>query len=1114
MIFNHLISEETIENSAVQPVLNRSEHPLFRGVNRSTGGGVKYHGSPSLKSQSAGGFALIATISVMVLLVMISLAMLSLSTLSLRSASQEEAQAEARVNARLALMLAIGELQLELGPDQRINAPADLVNNGLTDGRERWVGTWDSWAADVEERPEPQFRRWLISGNPESIEDPSFPASAPDLVSLMGDGSTVELSAPKVTLSNGGLAYAVIDENSKARLGASLIPDSQDLAEHLSRWQAPPSGHGALPGLESVSRSDEALDLIVSDQSVDLLPMSATGPLEELRSYTVWSEGLLTDVRNGGLRKDLSLHLQNPESGDTTVALYEHGNRRGINFQELQNFHEVSSRLTYNASSFNHPDGGSLNDNVPCLVGEPEKVAAATDPFFAYMRPVVLRASWYISAFTQNVGSLEDPSYKLNIVLEPILWLWNPFDTNLVMQPGGHLSNRCWGLPYDVTIKAGNIDRTVHFNDISPDYGSNISMEIGQNTPVVMRPGEVQVYSRGREFTAPVTGAFESFEGKSGWSSTGGFAFDTGIEVEGDTPISISMSQSTESGANQWGLIEFLSYVGTDATNRYWNGGLMIDRLGWEGQIKAEDFPEGMFADVPEKTFSSGANLTSPQPLALFSYLARTEREGSVRARYLARLSPTSMGFDHQAVDENTLHTLPYEPRMEPLNGGLDRGFDFDQGRGYFGTSYKADSGQSYLVTHSVPRERPISLGSFQHALANGLEEIKYNSSRFHNRILQPAVTHAIGNSFAPPCIAADQITGTFNSMPAVDHSWLVNDALWDQWFVSSIADRNAPHHNEEQAGTARSLFDRFSGRDESSGALPNSHYLYAGADSETDADMIFDDGVLKDDAHLKIASLLRVHGAFNINSTDPAAWLAMFRSTHGLTVPVEPGQESSSEWESANNPIAGLLIPKGSAVQEADLNDPSLENQWTGYRDPSDTELEELAETMVEEVKKRGPFLSLADFINRRVVSDPELATSGALQSALDKSLNKNLESGSRSSSDTSSGVAFPEADSGSQMTHVPGHVKQGDILTTLGSRLTARSDTFTVRAYGESRSEAGELLASARCEAVIQRVADYIDPADESYLLPDDLSSAVNQRFGRKFKVVAFRWLASTES
>ena len=64
------------------------------------------------------GFALIATISVMVLLVMVCLAMLSLTTIELRGKSNTIHQQVAQTNARMAAMLAVAELQRKLGADR------------------------------------------------------------------------------------------------------------------------------------------------------------------------------------------------------------------------------------------------------------------------------------------------------------------------------------------------------------------------------------------------------------------------------------------------------------------------------------------------------------------------------------------------------------------------------------------------------------------------------------------------------------------------------------------------------------------------------------------------------------------------------------------------------------------------------------------------------------------------------------------------------------------------------------------------------------------------------------------------------------------------------------
>ena len=74
------------------------------------------------------GFALVATVSMMVLLTLIALAMLSLSTIEQRSSGDsEEAMRTAQANARMALMIAIGELQKAAGPDTRSTATGELI---------------------------------------------------------------------------------------------------------------------------------------------------------------------------------------------------------------------------------------------------------------------------------------------------------------------------------------------------------------------------------------------------------------------------------------------------------------------------------------------------------------------------------------------------------------------------------------------------------------------------------------------------------------------------------------------------------------------------------------------------------------------------------------------------------------------------------------------------------------------------------------------------------------------------------------------------------------------------------------------------------------------------
>lgn len=74
-------------------------------------------------------------------------------------------------------------------------------------------------------------------------------------------------------------------------------------------------------------------------------------------------------------------------------------------------------------------------------------------------------------------------------------------------------------------------------------------------------------------------------------------------------------------------------------------------------------------------------------------------------------------------------------------------------------------------------------------------------------------------------------------------------------------------------------------------------------------------------------------------------------------------------------------------------------------------------------------------------------------------------------------------------------------------------RSDTFRIRAMGEATNEWGHTVRMV-CEAVVQRTSNYVDSRDLPFTEPANLKpGGVNERFGRRFEIVSFRWLAKNE-
>jgi hypothetical protein len=483
-------------------------------------------------------------------------------------------------------------------------------------------------------------------------------------------------------------------------------------------------------------------------------------------------------------------------------------------------------------------------------------------------------------------------------------------------------------------------------------------------------------------------------------------------------------------------------------------------------------------------------------------------------------------------------------------------------GNGYHGGGYTVEAGVTHVVQRELPVIPPISIPALKNAHLGGYSLAANNpmgdnpltdaywwkSGRMRSPIgtdyqqitatgqggLAPQVTQAIGNSYAHPNIPAGESfttkTRLFDTdegtkvVPFVDHSYLANKALWDEYFFSSMSPQ--PSKVElfgDVNRTAREVADGFFF---GNGAypLPNrrmSAYMGDLAPSKLDA-LFAEANTFTNGLGDRIAAHLLVDGAFNVNSTSVEAWKAVLSSLRGKPVAyLETGKTPLESVSSDTTPVNSIVLPNAKPLPTSDITSPNHPpGQWTAGRGLSVTEIEELAQAMVRQVKLRGPFLSMSEFVNRRLDggNTDEMALKGALQAALDDgnvSINAQFRTPERMLDSEIDGIpfAFPAAAEGPIAYGSQPYVDQADVLLGLAEQLTPRGDTFVIRAYGDSLDASGNVVARAWCEAVVQRTPDYVDQQDENHIRTAALQSDANRRFGRTFNIISFRWLNADE-
>jgi type II secretory pathway pseudopilin PulG len=1117
----------------------------------------------------------VATLSVTSLIVLLVMGLLSLSTLARRSASSQLARAEAQANARLAMVLAIGQLQKEMGPDSRISAPPD-AGTTATGGQSRWSAVYDAWRINPNDTTGrwspssrvPNFRSWLVSG----AAGDTVPTG--NLIPLVGAGSLGGnpeaghlVSAPLVNIANrgkqGGVAWWTADESVKAKINAGAATDNfPAVSNPLFDAQSPPRiAIQAIPQLGSFEWSTGQRALAITTGEVNLAAgLGSPGIGRINHDITLHSAGVLSDVREGRLKRDLSnlltrsiaevedkpLYLADGRlnrfaigaNGSVTNAPGIPGvsNRRtssewGINLEELFLFHNLHREILWSG-------------NTPRILSKNSREAAANDRFFLYRKPSIDAAQFILSL--KAVPDTAAGRYKMVVMLDGMVGVSNPNDMIFEYAPGLQLGFQLLKVPYQLRWdirRAG----AVLISSVQP-VAANLQQfkgYVGGGPDATAAAGFSLLPGESGVFGSSTSGTF-TLSLTRGFLPSGGVQLDNNLGASNLLPtdtIDFTMERTNATVNNLYYTNEFSSNVwnycniwlgrrGFDGKNNGWHIGALAS-LG--APPTTDPFVNQLLPPkIEPPQISKVSDFLTPKPFMILSFLRNVEQSapGTVPDAFASR--PFLMSESANSMVGMTLsnlatssHMSQFVMKVEPANYQFRTLAAGPGGRNLYqgGSRQPTQGGSFFLLKRRIPFAPPLSLGAFENAIASGFARRFRDQSPIGDgtdpfpstaRTLggespaTPVVAKAIGNSYASPFLAGNEIYRSFSSPNGgTDHSWMVNNALWDPWFLSGIVDGRGAGSNPFQTDN-RSPRAQFNDLARGTGLLRNRRFVFHPHLSPDSAlQELFNGEFFKPSAINDLGKYLFVDGAFNVNSTSETAWKAFLMSLRNQELILGGGARKTF-----GNPYGTL----GYAQTDSSTDD------WTGLRDLSDMDIDRLAKAMVDEVKARGPFLNMGDFVNRRPNGFPAEQAVGALQAAIDKSgLNSRFAVGGRSLVDSDFGTligrgvvsAEPAA---ARSAGSAGHLGQARLLAAFGSQITVRSDTFVIRTYGDTRDASGRIISKAWCEAVVQRLPEYVDPTDRpeasrGWPTASARLTTTNSQFGRRIVTRSFRWLNGEE-
>jgi hypothetical protein len=552
--------------------------------------------------------------------------------------------------------------------------------------------------------------------------------------------------------------------------------------------------------------------------------------------------------------------------------------------------------------------------------------------------------------------------------------------------------------------------------------------------------------------------------------------------------------------------------VAENQGNKYWPND-EVDEVGYSvGELASGPWiPIFSTSFGPRMTIGTGPGTKQNRPT-----------KGAIQNNPLAAMvlsDPASgMAKDHPANNtfDFAYHSLTMGSTITP---------NLSPSKGFIATGYQSGDGLSRLIMCDIPL-RPMA----------SLIELHGWNPRGNNPY-PPFQCNLIGNSDATPLIPKDQIVPPVLSPATVqtnlqhDDAYCANHLLFDDWFLSTIAPEVQSYSVSSPKDITTVYREFLKGERE----LVNRSYRPIAADSKvtdtvatTRIGEIIPSSSANSAGWLKVASRFEVEGMFNVNSTSVEAWKALLGHAKSLDKIAMHGETETVSSDAPDNHAVtrGAIATDVEAGSGAGFGGQFANaSEYAGFRSLSDAQIGDLAKKVVEQIRLRGPFLSLSEFVNRQLSNSNDLAMAGAIQTAVNNLTEDpmaKLRDPANALSDNTmlptdpklSGVnyAFPEAAAGSSAYGAPGWIRQADILRPIAPILSVRDDTFTIRAYGDALDKNGRIVAQAWCEATVKRTREFSNPADAADSIEPPTNS-MNVTFGRRYEIVSFRWLNSDE-